>query len=122
MKRCIFVDASAVIRKVAKRILNGPDLQVIEAATGLDAITLCASDMPDIVVVDGALADMPAVECIRRIRAIDPPVRPQIAICLTEKDVGQIMRAKRAGAQGYLLKPFNRPQLLQRFRSLHDAA
>ena len=27
------------------------------------------------------------------------------------------MRAKRAGAQGYLLKPFNRPQLLDRFRA-----
>jgi two-component system chemotaxis response regulator CheY len=122
MKRCIFVDASAVIRKVAKRILNGPDLQVIEAATGLDAITLCASDMPDIVVIDGALADMPAVECIRRIRAMPGPVKPRIAICLSEKDVGQIMRAKRAGAQFYLLKPFNRPQLLDRFRSLQDAA
>ncbi len=122
MKRCMFVDDSAVIRKVAKRILNGPDLLVIEASTGSDAIALCASDMPDIIVVDGALADMPAVDCIRRIRAIDSPVRPQIAICLTEKDAAAIMRAKRAGAQGYLLKPFNRPQLLERFRSLKDAA
>ena len=32
------------------------------------------------------------------------------------------MRAKRAGAQGYLLKPFNRPQLLERFRQLQAAA
>ena len=122
MKRCMFVDDSAVIRKVAKRILGGPDLQIIEAATGFDAIAMCVSDMPEIIVVDGALPDMSAVEFIRRVRAIQTPVKPQIAICLTEVDIGAIMRAKRAGAQGYLLKPFNRPQLLDRFKLLQNAA
>lgn len=122
MKRCMFVDDSAVIRKVAKRILGGPDLMVIEAATGFDAISMCIADMPDIIVVDGALPDMTAVEFIRKVRAIDSEIKPQIAICLTEVDIGAIMRAKRAGAQGYLLKPFNRPQLLDRFRSLQSAA
>ena len=122
MKRCMFVDDSTVIRKVAKRILGGPELLVIEASTGFDAIGMCAADMPDIIVVDGALPDMSAVEFIRRVRAIESPIKPQIAICLTEVDVGAIMRAKRAGAQGYLLKPFNRPQLLDRFRSLQSAA
>ncbi len=69
-----------------------------------------------------ALPDLSAEEFIRRVRAIQGPVKPQIAICLTEVDIGAIMRAKRAGAQGYLLKPFNRPQLLQRFRSLELVA
>ena len=58
MKRCMFVDDSSVIRKVAKRILGGPDMLVIEAASGLDALDMCAADMPDIIVVDGALPDM----------------------------------------------------------------
>ena len=122
MKRCMFVDDSAVIRKVAKRILGGPELLVIEASTGFDAISMCVADMPEIIVVDGALPDMTAEEFIRRVRAIETPVKPQIAVCLTEVDVGAIMRAKRAGAQGYLLKPFNRPQLLDRFRTLQNAA
>ncbi len=39
-----------------------------------------------------------------------------------EVDIAAIMRAKRAGAQGYLLKPFNRPQLLDRFRVFQTAA
>ena len=73
-------------------------------------------------IVDGALPDMTAVEFIRRVRSIEGAVQPRIAICLTEVDVSQIMRAKRAGAQGYLLKPFNRPQLLERFRQLQTAA
>ncbi len=122
MKRCMFVDDSAVIRKVAKRILGGPDMQIMEASTGFDAIALCVGEMPDIIVVDSALPDMTSVEFIRRVRGIESPVKPQIAICLTEVDITAIMRAKRAGAQGYLLKPFNRPQLLDRFRVLQNAA
>lgn len=118
MKRCMFVDDSSVIRKVAKRILGGPDLLVVEAATGYDALDMCAVDMPDIIILDSALPDMPAVEFIRHVRSIESVVVPRIAICLTEVDIGAIMRAKRAGAQGYLLKPFNRQQLLERFRAL----
>ena len=122
MKRCMFVDDSSVIRKVAKRILGGSDMVVIEAASGLDALEMCAADMPDIIVVDGALPDVHAVDLIRRVRAMESLIRPQILISLVELDIASIMRAKRAGAQGYLLKPFNRPQLLERFRTLKIAA
>lgn len=118
MKRCMFIDDSSVIRKVAKRILGGPDMLVIEAASGFDAIEMCAADMPDIIIVDGALPDMQAVDVIRRVRAMASPVQPQILISLVEVEVASIMKAKRAGAQGYLLKPFNRPQLLECFRNL----
>jgi two-component system chemotaxis response regulator CheY len=122
MKRCMFVDDSSVIRKVAKRILNSPELLVIEAESGRDALDMCEADLPDIIVVDGSLPDMPVEEFIRRVRAIPSQIRPQIAVSLIEVDIGAIMRAKRAGAQGYLLKPFNRPQLLERFRQLDKAA
>ncbi|MER8544480.1 MULTISPECIES: response regulator [unclassified Mesorhizobium] len=122
MKRCMFVDNSSVIRKVARRILGGSGMMVIEAASGHEAIEMCAADMPDIIVVDGALPDMQAQDLIRRLRAMESPVLPQVLISLVEVDVGAIMRAKRAGAQGYLLKPFNRPQLLECFRALKIAA
>ncbi|RWD85126.1 response regulator [Mesorhizobium sp.] len=122
MKRCMFIDDSSVIRKVAKRILGGSDMLVIEAARGFDAVEMCTADMPDVIVVDGALPDMQAEDVIRRVRAMEGPIRPQILISLVEVDVASIMRAKRAGAQGYLLKPFNRPQLLECFRTLRIAA
>src|SRR5262245_41364083 len=122
MKRCMFVEDSSVIRKVAKRILAGAEISVIEAASGRDALDMYPVSVPEIIVVDSTLSDMPAVEFIRRVRAIAAPAKPRIMICLTEVDIGAIMRAKRAGAEGYLLKPFNRPQLLDRFRSLQSAA
>lgn len=122
MKRCMIIDDSSVVRKVAKRILTSHDLLVIEAGNGSEGVELCRGDMPDMIVVDSTLPDMGADEFIRRVLACDAEARPQIVICLSEVDIGAIMRAKRAGAQGYILKPFNRQQLLDRFRQLNLAA
>ena len=114
----MIVDDSSVIRKVAKRILAGPDLVVIEAASATEALYMCEADMPHVIVLDASLPDMETVDFIRRAVAIDSPTKPQIVVCVTQFDIGAIMRAKRAGAKGYILKPFNRPQLLERFRAM----
>ncbi len=121
MKRCMFVDDSSVIRKVAKRIL-GPDMLVIEADSGHEALRMCSTDMPDVIVVDNTLEDMETADLIRSLRSLATATVPQILVSLVEVDIGAIMRAKRAGAQGYLLKPFNRSQLIERFRTLNLAA
>lgn len=122
MNRCMIVDNSSVIRKVASRILSGPDMAVLEAATGSDALATCADYLPEIVIVDARLPDMAAEDLIRRIATLDPGYKPQIILCVTEFDVGAIMRARRAGAKGHMMKPFNRAQLLERFRDLELAA
>ena len=122
MKRCMIVDDSSVIRKVAKRILTGPEMMVVEASTGAQALDMCTAEMPDIIVVDHGLTDMTTVEFIHQAVAIPAVIRPRIMICLTQFDLGAIMRAKRAGAAGFVLKPFNRPQLLERFRQFQAAA
>jgi two-component system chemotaxis response regulator CheY len=123
MKRCLIVDDSSVIRKVAKRILAGPQMLVVEAASGEEAVGMCAAEMPDVIIVDGVLPDMEAADFISRIRQIDSAEKtPKIAICIPEMDIGAIMRSKRAGAAGYIMKPFDRPILMERFRSLQAAA
>jgi len=122
MKRCMIVDDSSVIRKVAKRILTGPDMLVVEASNGFQALDMCAAEMPDLIVVDGALPDMTTVEFIRQATTMPAVIRPRILICIPQFDLGAIMRAKRAGAAGFIMKPFNRPQLLERFRQLQTAA
>lgn len=122
MKRCMIVDDSSVIRKVAKRILGSSDIVVIEAGSGGEALSLCAAEMPDAIMVDVSLPDMSADDFIRKAVAIECATPPSIAVCLSEVDIGTIMRAKRAGAKGYILKPFNRGQLLERFRQLQLAA
>jgi two-component system chemotaxis response regulator CheY len=118
----MIVDDSSVVRKVAKRILASSDVLVVEAASATEALSLCSSEMPDLIVVDTTLPDMTAADFIREVLTCDAETKPRVVICIAEVDVGAIMRAKRAGASGYLLKPFNRPQLLERFREFQIAA
>jgi two-component system, chemotaxis family, chemotaxis protein CheY len=122
MKRCLIVDDSSVIRKVAKRILGGPELSVAEADSGADAIEKSRIAMPDYIIVDGLLPDMTVEEFIDEIRTLVPNGKmPKISVCMVELDVPRIMRAKRAGAVNYCMKPFTRPQLMERFRELSAA-
>lgn len=122
MKRCMIVDDSSVVRKVAKRILAGPDLVVVEAANGRQAIEMCSAEMPNMIMVEGSLHDMPTVDFIRQIMSMSSTVRPNVIVCFSQFDVAAIMRTKRAGASGYVLKPFNRAHLLERFRTITIAA
>ncbi|WEX07963.1 response regulator [Chelativorans sp. AA-79] len=116
MKRCLFVDDSSVIRMVAKKILSGPGMLVAEAATAREALDICAHEMPEIVIVDHRLPDMDSCQLIARLNALGEENRPVVLLCMCEFDVGLLMRAKRAGAQGYVMKPFTRPQLLEGIR------
>lgn len=119
MKRCMIVDDSSVIRKVAKRILSSPEMMVVEASRASDALAMCAEALPDIIIVDSVLPDMAASDFIREAIALANTRRPpHVLICMAEFDVGAIMRAKRAGAKGYMLKPFTRLQLIEHLRQL----
>lgn len=121
MKRCMIVDDSSVIRKVAKRILASPEMIVVEGNTGSQALAMAGETMPDIIMVDSVLPDMSSVDFIRQVMTLPAQAKPHVMICLTEFDVGAIMRAKRAGARGYVLKPFTRPQLLEHLREARAA-
>ncbi len=125
MKRCMFVDDSAVIRKVAKRILGAARTFRLWSKPASGTRGACNVHRRDARHHRRRrrFPDMYG----RRIHPPHPapsrqPIKPaDRAFCLTEVDIGAIMRAKRAGAQGYLLKPFNRSQLLERFRQLQSA-
>lgn len=122
MKRFLIVDDSGVVRKVAKRILESEGYLVTEASTGSEALGLCRGEMPETIILDTTLPDMSSIDFIGEALRIPSATKPRIIVCLVQIDVPTIMRAKRAGAAGYILKPFNRPQLLKRFREFVMAA
>lgn len=108
MLSCLVVDDSSVIRKVARRILEGFDLDVTEAEDGVEGIEHCRRSMPDFVLLDSHLPVMDGLEFLIRLRAMDDGRRPKVVYCTSELDVSQIAKAHRAGADEYMLKPFDR--------------
>ncbi|WP_223385640.1 response regulator [Oricola cellulosilytica] len=122
MTRCMIVDGSSVVRKVAKRILTAPLEHVYEAETGVAALAAIRGEGPDLVIVDSQLPDMDVVEFVTKLRATSQIKQPVILVMMTELDLVVMMKAKRAGANDYLLKPFDREQLIQRVQEFGEAA
>ncbi|WP_370322074.1 PleD family two-component system response regulator [Oricola sp.] len=119
MSRCLIVDGSSVVRKVAKRILASDQDMVTEAEIGRSALDLVADESPEVLLVDGDLQDMDVTEFIRRVRAMSAMRQPRIIVMMNEMNLVLMTKAKRAGADDYLLKPFDRQQLM---RGLHEFA
>lgn len=122
MTRCLIVDGSSVVRKVAKRILTTPTDIVAEAESGSSGLSNFASDAPEVVIVDGELADMDITDFIRHVRAMRDVPQPTIFVMMTELNLALMTKAKRAGADDYLLKPFDRTQLTRRLHDFKHAA
>ena len=108
MKIFMIIDDSPVIRMVARRILEGMGYVVSEAEDGVDALEKCAHNMPDVIMVDWEMPRMDGVEFIEAFRESEAGDATKILFCTSEVMVTEMMKAKRAGCQGYMLKPFTR--------------
>lgn len=122
MERCMILDASSVIRKVTKRILTGENLMFVEAENGAQALSMAAADMPDYVIVDTGITDFNVEDLIRKLRKMDKNCTTKIIASMTQVDLVSMTRAKRAGADDFMLKPFDRKMLLGQFRTFAHAA
>ena len=108
---CVIVDDSDVVRKVIRTILEGIDLKVIEAASVEKARQLCQTKLPDAVVIDWHIPGEAPLELIAELRAEAPSSKLKIVYMMTNLEPADIAKAKAAGADEVLAKPFHRVQL-----------
>jgi two-component system chemotaxis response regulator CheY len=118
MKTCLVVDDSSVIRKVARRILEGLEFQIVEAENGEDAVTRCQSQMPDAILLDWNMPKMDGYEFLRELRRLPGGDKPKVVFCTTENDVAHIARALHAGANEYIMKPFDKEIVEAKFQEV----
>lgn len=108
MKSCLIVDDSSVVRKVARRILEDIDFIVDEAEDGQEAFDKCRQEMPDVILLDWQMPVMGGIEFLKLLRAYVGAHQPRVIYCLTEADIGQLALARKAGADDFVMKPFDR--------------
>ena len=118
MKSCLVVDDSSVIRKVARRILEGLEFEIAEAEDGEQALEQCRSRMPDAVLLDWNMPKMDGYEFLRMLRRMPDGDRPKVVFCTTENDVAHIARALHAGANEYIMKPFDKEIVEAKFQEV----
>ncbi len=118
MRTALIVDDSAVIRKVARRILESANLAVSDAEDGESALALCMTMMPDVILLDWTMPKMDGYAFLKALRASPGGDHPKILFCTTENDVGAIARALHGGADEYIMKPFDRDILITKLEQV----
>jgi two-component system, chemotaxis family, chemotaxis protein CheY len=111
MKTCLVVDDSKVIRKVARHILEMLQFEVSEAADGDEALSICATARPDVILLDWNMPVMSGMDFLRAYRASMQQESAKVIFCTTENGIGHIQAAIDAGADEYVMKPFDRETL-----------
>jgi two-component system chemotaxis response regulator CheY len=107
MKSCMVVDDSRVVRKVARRILETFGFECEEAEDGEKAFAACSAAMPDLILLDWNMPVMSGLEFLEKVRRLKNGNHPNIILCTTENDTRHIQRAMKAGANEYIMKPFD---------------
>lgn len=118
MKNCLVVDDSSVIRKVARRILEDLSFQIVEAEDGAQALDVCRKEMPNAILLDWNMPVMDGLEFLAHLRREPGGEKPKVVFCTTENDVGHIAKAMRAGADEYIMKPFDREIVEAKFAEI----
>ena len=115
---CLVVDDSRVIRRVAVDMLKDLGFAVAEAEHGLAAVEFCRTRVPDFVLLDWNMPEMDGITCLRKLRAMALEPRPAVVMCTTESGMPKICEALEAGADEYIMKPYDRDVLLDKLEQL----
>ena len=115
MKTCLVVDDSSVVRKIARRILEDMQFEITEAEDGEQALEACRRALPDAVLLDWNMPVMDGYEFLGHLRRLPGGDTPKVVFCTTENGIDHIARALEAGANEYIMKPFDKDIVATKF-------
>ncbi|NKB20161.1 MAG: response regulator [Alphaproteobacteria bacterium] len=107
MKSCLIVDDSKVVRMVARKILEELGFEISEAVDGQQALDSCKGQKPDAILLDWNMPVMNGIEFLKELRITAGGDSPKVVFCTTENDMAHITEAIKAGANEYIMKPFD---------------
>lgn len=118
MKSCLVVDDSRVVRKVARRIVEDLGFSCEEAEDGQKACDACSVAMPDVILLDWNMPVMTGIEFLEKLRQMPNGNTPKVVFCTTENNMDHITRAMQAGANEYIMKPFDSDIIESKFSQI----
>ena len=115
-KRILVVEDQEDNRQIIRDMLTVTDYEIMEAESGEEALAAVAKQRPDLILMDIQLPGMDGYEATRRIKA-DPALRSIPIIAVTSYALsGEEQKARAAGCDEYVPKPYSPRQLLAKIR------
>ncbi len=111
-KIVIAVDDSMSIRETVKMILSSAGYEVYAAEDGVDGLRLCEQRKADLVITDLNMPNMDGIELIRHVRQLPAFKYLPIIMLTTESQDDKKVAGKKAGATGWVVKPFDPARLI----------
>jgi two-component system chemotaxis response regulator CheY len=115
--KALVVDDSRTMRTILAKILRGLDMEVSEAENGEAALAALA-DEPELVLVDWNMPVMSGIDFVVAARGAEYAYRGRIMLVTAETDADQVVQALDAGADEYLMKPFDPEAVVEKLRLL----
>ena len=97
---------------------GGVGYRVIEAEDGAEALARCKQAMPDLVLTDWQMPVMSGPEFVSELRKIPTPHAPKVLFCTSKGEASDIHEAVAAGADDYIVKPFDETALAAKLEKL----
>ena len=118
----LVVEDEAELRFILVAHLRASGFEVLEAVDGLKAVELAADKLPDLILMDIGLPVMDGIAATRALKSDGRTSSIPIIMLTARSRTEDIVRGLEAGAQEYLLKPFDVSELLARVRTVHRLA
>ena len=115
-KRILVVEDTEDNRRIMRDLFSNAGFELVEAVTGEEGVRMAAAERPDLILMDIQLPVMDGYEATRRIKA-NPALKRIPIIAVTSYALsGDEEKARAAGCDGYVSKPFSPRQLLAKVR------
>ena len=112
MTTILTVDDTASMRQMISFTLGSVGYEVIQACDGAEALKLARDRKVDLVIADVNMPNMDGISLVKSLRTLDAYRFTPILMLTTESQEDMRTKGKRAGATGWIVKPFNPEQLV----------
>ena len=118
MKKILIVDDSSVVRMSLSFVLKDNGFQVTEAVDGQDGVRKAGAESFDLIITDVNMPNMNGIQLIEKIREGGTNKFIPILVLTTESGQDMLDEGKKAGATGWIVKPFTNEKLLATIRKV----
>ena len=118
--KVLTVDDSKTVRIIVKKAFKAYDVEILEAANGVEGLAVAAKESPDLILLDITMPVMDGVEMLTKLKS-DPALKGMPVMMLTaEGGRDNVLKIAKIGIRDYIVKPFKEDVLIEKCGRIID--